>query len=55
MKEARRKYEQPVMTKVTFEDKELVAFATCKKAGNNLFGGCCDPNPGQPNAQLDQS
>lgn len=41
MNTAKKKYEAPVMTKVNFKDKELVAFITCKKDVLEGEGGCC--------------
>lgn len=45
MKKAKKTYEQPVMTKVNFKDKELVAFAVCKKPTLQGQGGCCKWQP----------
>ena len=41
MKQAKKTYEPPAMTKVSFKDKELVAFNVCKKATLTGNGGCC--------------
>jgi len=58
MEKAKKTYEGPVMTKVNFKDKELVAFAICKKQGSlQGDGGCCALAPfGTPNRdQFDPS
>ena len=47
MKKAKRKYDPPVMTKVKFEDKELVAFHVCKKQSQieRDASSCCNILP----------
>lgn len=47
MNETKEKYETPVITKVTFEDKELVAFHICKKQTllEQDSGSCCNLLP----------
>ena len=53
-----KKYEPPVMTKVKFEDKELVAFNVCKKAtAVEQDTSCCTilPNNDHNSVNLDLS
>ncbi len=47
MAKAKEKYEPPVLTKVKFEDKALVAFNVCKKQSQleNESASCCNILP----------
>ena len=50
METGKKKYEAPVVKKTKFEDKALVAFATCRKQGDlRMDIGCCENSTtGQP-------
>ena len=59
MEATRQKYETPVITKVKFEEKELVSFNVCKKASIELdLTSCCQvyvPTPASNLNTLDPS